>query len=271
MNRAFATAEWVNSYPHYSLHNLPIVDTDHGPILLNFEQLLPFRYRPFRFELMWTSHPNYKDIIRQAWEIQTKGSRAAQLFTKLSNVRKEAVKWNKLVFGRLDNDIKHKLAELQEIQDSIDSLKVVRKEKSVREELEVLLNREETMRAQKARSNWILNGDGNTRYFQTVVKQRRARSKILHIKDEEGLLIEDLLEIENRLVNHFKSSYEDLALLSVDSILSELQSLNIPKLSHQQCLDMSRLVNSWEIEDTIFQLGPHKALGPDGIPAFFYQ
>ena len=127
-----------------------------------------------------------------------------------------------MVFGRLDNDIKKKLAELQEIQDSIDSLEAVRKEKTVREELEVLLNREETMWAQKARSNWILNGDRNTRYFQTVVRQRRARSRILHIKDEEGLLFEDPMEIENRVANHFKSSYEDIALLSVDSILSEL-------------------------------------------------
>ena len=163
LDRAFATADWVNSYPHYSLHNLPIVDSDHGPILLNFEQLLPFRYRPFRFELMWINHPNYKDMILQAWEIQTKG-------------------------------------------------------------LEVLLNREETMWAQKTKRNWILNGDRNTRYFQTVVRQKRARSRIFHIKDEDGLLLEDPLEIENRLVNHFKSSYEDTTLLSVDSILSELQS-----------------------------------------------
>ena len=37
LDRAFATADWVHSYPHYSLHNLPIVDSDHGPILLNFE------------------------------------------------------------------------------------------------------------------------------------------------------------------------------------------------------------------------------------------
>ena len=192
------------------------------------------------------------------------------MFTKLSNVKKEALKWNKLVLGRLDNDIKKKLAELQEIQDSIDSLEAVRKEKTMREELEVLLNSEETMWTQKARSNWILNGDRNTRYFQTVVRQRRARSKILHIKDEEGLLLEDPLENENRLVTHFKSPYEDTALLSVDSILSELQSFDIPKLSHQQCLDMSRPVTSWEIEDTIFQLGPHKASGPDGIPAFFF-
>ena len=164
------------------------------------------------------------------------------MFTKLSNVKKEALKWNKLVLGRLDNDIKKKLAELQEIQDSIDSLEAVRKEKTMREELEVLLNSEETMWAQKARSNWILNGDGNTRYFQTVVRQRRARSKILHIKDEEGLLLEDPLENENRLVTHFKSPYEDTALLSVDSILSELQSFDIPKLSHQQCLDRKSVV-----------------------------
>ena len=79
------------------------------------------------------------------------------------------------------------------------------------------------------------------------------------------------LEIENRLVNHFKSSYEDTTLLSVDSILSELHSLDIPKLSHQQCLDTSRPVNSWEIEDTIFHLGPHRAPDPDGIPAFSHQ
>ena len=112
LDRAFATANWVNSYPHYSLHNLPIDDSDHGPILLNFEQILPFRYKPFRFELMWLNHPNCKDMILQAWRIQSKGSRAAQLFAKLSSVKKETLKWNKLVFWRLDNDIKMKLTEL---------------------------------------------------------------------------------------------------------------------------------------------------------------
>ena len=39
------------------------------------------------------------------------------------------------------------------------------------------------MWAQKERCNWALFEDRNTRYFQTVVKQRRARSRILHIKD----------------------------------------------------------------------------------------
>lgn len=89
------------------------------------------------------------------------------------------------------------------------------------------------MWAQKERCNWTLFEDRNTRYFQTVVKQRRARSRILHIKDGEGNLTNEPVEIENILVNHFKSSYRDSDISSVDNILNELQSLNVPKLSHQ--------------------------------------
>lgn len=82
------------------------------------------------------------------------------------------------------------------------------------------------------------------------------------------LLLEDPMEIENRLVNHFKSSYEVIALHSANSILSELQTIDIPKLSYQQCLEMNKPVTNMKIEDTIFQLGPHKAPGPDGLPAY---
>ena len=89
------------------------------------------------------------------------------------------------------------------------------------------------MWAQKVRSNWILYGDRNIEYFQTMVRQRRARSQILHIKNEEGILIEKPKEIENRLVNHFMASYEDTDIYSVDYILNELQTINIPKFSHQ--------------------------------------
>ena len=64
---------------------------------------------------------------------------------KLANVKKEAIGWNKSVFGRVDLEIKKKLAELQEIQDSITSIEDVRKGKTLREELEGLLNREEIM------------------------------------------------------------------------------------------------------------------------------
>ena len=82
--------------------------------------------------------------------------------------------------------------------------KDVRRERACREELEELLNREELMWAQKARTNWILHGDRNTKYFQTIVRQRRSKNRIIQIKDEKGILTENPEEIENIFLTHSK-------------------------------------------------------------------
>ena len=78
-------------------------------------------------------------MIHQAWNLHIKGSRGAQLNNKLANVKKEAIGWNKSIFGKVELEIKKKLAELQEMQDSIVSIEDVRKEKILRKELEGLL------------------------------------------------------------------------------------------------------------------------------------
>lgn len=54
------------------------------------------------------------------------------------------------------------------------------------------------------------------------MKQRRAKSSILQLKDRNENLTDKPEEIEGILVEHFKSSYEDQNALSVDDILQEL-------------------------------------------------
>lgn len=46
----------------------------------------------------------------------------------------------------------------------------------------MLMMREEMKWAQKARNKGIVLGERNTRYFQTVVKQRRARNRIYTLR-----------------------------------------------------------------------------------------
>lgn len=83
----------------------------------------------------------------------------------------------------------------------------VRRERIDKEELEELLNMEELKWGQKARRNWILHGDRNTRYFQTVVIQRRSKNRITQVKDDHGYSTDNHEEIEQIFLYSFKRSY----------------------------------------------------------------
>ena len=219
LDRAFAIIEWVNSYPKYVLQNLPIVRSDHGLILLDYESSTPFRRRPFRFEKMWLSHPSCKSVVQKAWHNRVTGSSAFQLWHKLINVRDEFQVWNKEVFGKVENEIHMIQNQLKLVQNSISSLADVKREPELREELEILMQREEVIWVQKARSDWVLFGDRNTRFFQTVVKQRRVKNRIMHLKRGDGSFTDDLGEIEDILAQHFKSAWTMLLYLITRSLL----------------------------------------------------
>ena len=43
LDRAFASVYWVNSYPLYSLRNLLIIRSNHGPFILDLESSRSFQ------------------------------------------------------------------------------------------------------------------------------------------------------------------------------------------------------------------------------------
>lgn len=133
------------------------------------------------------------------------------------------------------------------------------------------MNREELMWAQKARAKWILQEDRNTKFFQTVVKQRRAKNRILQIKDSARNITYNLMDIESILVGHFKNCFGNNNQSNFLSIVQDLQSLPILSLSDQHRSLLNAPITPAEIEHIVFQLGSHKAPRPDGLPAFFFQ
>lgn len=140
LDRAFANDEWINTYPSYALKNFPILHSDYGPIILDFDLQLPFKHRPFRFEHMWFTHPSWKEVVQKAQDFHTSGSRAFQFKNKISNLRSMFLKWNKDTFGKVENDIFQKQIQLQQLQNLILTIEDVREECFLREELETLMN-----------------------------------------------------------------------------------------------------------------------------------
>lgn len=54
-------------------------------------------------------------------------------------------------------------------------------------------------------------------------------------------------------------------------MIKELETLPIPKIDQHQQATLDMPITDDEIERAVFQLGPHKVSGLDGIPAFFYH
>ena len=104
-----------------------------------------------------------------------------------------------------------------------------------------------------------------------MVKQRRSRNRILQIKDDHGHYTDNHEEIEQIFIDSFQRNFSCNSNLTVESILQEFCGLPIPSLTDQQVLLLNKGISNMEIEEAVFQMGPHKAPGPNGIPVFFFQ
>ena len=72
-------------------------------------------------------------------------------------------------------------------------------------------------------------------------------------------------------MEHFRNSFENTSQANFHRVVQELQALPVPSLSDHHRILLNKPITLVEIENTVFQLGSHKAPGPDGLPAFFFQ
>lgn len=93
------------------LLNLPIVESDHGMLVLYTSKQRKFERRPYWFEAMWTTHPQCEQMVKEAWLTEGRGSQAFNLIRILNVTRDMLRNWNKNEFGKLEErrkSIEHK-------------------------------------------------------------------------------------------------------------------------------------------------------------------
>ena len=79
--------------------------------------------------------------------------------------------------------------------------------RQLKKEIDVLLDRESTMWAQRSRLLWARNGDKNTKYFHSQATRIYRRNKVEGIRDEEGNWREQENDISAMLVDYFKNLF----------------------------------------------------------------
>ncbi|CAH9105200.1 unnamed protein product [Cuscuta epithymum] len=123
---------------------------------------------------------------------------------------------------------------------------------------------------QKAKINWLKEGDANTKYFHLSLKAKHNRLNISRIKLDNGVWIDSADDICNSAVAY----YSDL--LNADDETDSLDHAdylrNIKQIiSQEDNIHLMRPITKDELKEAVFSLGKNSAPGIDGFDGVFYQ
>jgi mannosylglycoprotein endo-beta-mannosidase len=121
---------------------------------------------------------------------------------------------------------------------------------------------------QRAKSQFILDGDVNTRYFHSVANGR-YRKKLIHSLIQDEGIIEGHKNFKSYITNYYKGlfGYPEEGTFSMD----ETQTNDISQVSVEENNFLTSLYTEEEVRNVVFQMEHNKAAGPDGFLAEFYQ
>jgi len=67
LDRCLGNADWCQAYPHTVVYHLPMLYSDHAPILAVMNPSCPKPKKRFRFENWWLTEEDFHETAAQAW------------------------------------------------------------------------------------------------------------------------------------------------------------------------------------------------------------
>eukprot|EP00253_Pinus_taeda_P032141 PITA_32141 len=234
---------------------LPFGGSDHWPIQLEIKGIDSPRNRPFRFENIWLSHPDFISNIEKWWseDLQIQGSKMYLLHKRLKHIKFRLKEWNQKDFSNIfeaKKSVEIKILELNQalIKDGFDKAKSDQAGK-YHLDWEKLCKQEEIFWRQKSRVQWFKEGEWNTRFFHRSTMANRTHNRISTMKDEEGKIQNTHKDIEAMLVQHFRNITREKFPNRDPSIRSMIR--HIPKLvSREDNFNLNRPITEEEVKDS---------------------
>ncbi|KAG5563119.1 hypothetical protein RHGRI_005763 [Rhododendron griersonianum] len=232
LDRALADVEWRNLFPLAQVLHEVRIGSDHCPLVIKCR--VPLKRIPytFKFESMWSSHPDCEQVVAKEWECQHRGSDMYGLVQRLKCCKEALLRWSKRTFGKDKLRLKVLQEKLKGIQAEPYSQVRFEQEKEYVKEVEILLLREEMMLHQRSRINWLSYGDRNSAFFHASINQRRQRNQLVNLRTSRG----EWIESEEGINGLIKDFFLGLFSHSGQRDFSEALSVGAPVYGYEMIL-----------------------------------
>lgn len=272
IDRLLVNDDWLIQFPNAYAYFMPEGTYDHCPCVVHFEEETARKKGPFRFYNMWTLAPSFMEIVKSNWEQEIKGTPMFQIVTKLKGLKHELKGLNRSQFTDIETSASVAQAALADLQkklsDDPTNCVISQAERQLAKECVILQQAKNEFLAQKSKVRWVMEGDDNTKYFHSTLKQRRANNKVLRIVDMDGNLHDNPEDINKAFVAYYTTLLGQAA--EVKHIHAEVVQTG-PLITEEQMEILTREVTGSEIKEAMFAIQNDKAPGPDGYTSKFYK
>ncbi|KAI9084399.1 hypothetical protein K1719_033589 [Acacia pycnantha] len=219
---------------------------------LEFISLKEKGVKPFKFEANWVQHENFYEIVHVGWNgvNESSNDKVLELIKRLYACREKLITWSSKEFSNFKKLVSHLRRSLSNCyRGGISAEKLAEAEELVGQ-LKDVWCKEEVYWWQKSRLPWLSCGDRNTKFFHSTVVQRRFRNKVLRLKGENGVWLEEKNDIKRAFSDFYVKLFTSGGSRPLDQVLSYVDKV-VTDVDNDYLMS---LVSSQEIEDVVFQL-----------------
>ncbi|KAL0928744.1 hypothetical protein M5K25_000663 [Dendrobium thyrsiflorum] len=212
LDRCIINAKALTKSNKLVVKHLARVASDHCPLLVKIFSNNFHKNKELRFEDVWLSYRASWFIVKFSWQKNMVGSEVEILNKKLRRSLKALYFWSKAKHGDL---IKHKeelkvdilkLQEEEATSDSFSELSFMMLRAKIFD-LNSTLGRLHTWWNQRAKINWLKEGDTNSKFFHNFASARHNSNGISGVLDLDGCYVEGKEKVEEHVKKRRRNSF----------------------------------------------------------------
>ncbi|KAE8731355.1 hypothetical protein F3Y22_tig00002840pilonHSYRG01117 [Hibiscus syriacus] len=193
LDRVLINSRWLEDFPNSFVEFKTQGVSDHCLALISFfKENHVDRPKPFKFFNCWASHGDFKNIVKESWQLEVSGTAMYCLFTKLKRIKLRLKEFNRCHFEDISRSLFYK---------------------------------------QKAKVHWLKEGYRNTKFFHSVVLRKRKKNTIRLLYAEDDSRLDTFETIFAEMVRFYTEllGIEDVEVKSCDvDLLKGLLVYEIP-------------------------------------------
>ncbi|XP_071697855.1 uncharacterized protein [Rutidosis leptorrhynchoides] len=265
IDRFLVTDSILSLWNNLSVVALDRKESDHCPIVLKDGEK---NYGPKSFKIFdaWLDEEEIMQIITDAWhkaDVCSQVRKDRYFMLKLKSVKDVLKSCNNKKYRQLDCEIDmHKnVARNLELKAETCTLTVGELE-TWKNAWKCWLDKEKTkasMLKQKARVRWMLEGDENTKYFHSVIRNNYNKRNI------RGLIINGAWNDNPEKVKYEAFRHFSLVFKEPSNVRPSLEELSYPSITVDEAATLESTFTEDEILEAVNECGSSKAPDPDGL------